>query len=92
MWKKAFAAYFDNSNMDQLPVPKQRNYLNSCLGLQLLLSIEPEADDSVKIFGPAPSVIHALEENFKRRHPVFNRRSASLAMKQSAGQSREKKT
>ena len=29
VWKRAFQAYFDNSNMDQLKVPKQRNYLNN---------------------------------------------------------------
>ena len=38
VWKKAFLAYYDNSNMDHLPLPKQRNYLDNCLGPQLLLS------------------------------------------------------
>ena len=84
-----FMAYFDNSNMDQLPIPKQRNYLNNCLGPQLLLSIVAEADESMKLFGPSPSVFTVLDEYFKRRHPIFNRRSATLVMKQLPGQSRE---
>ena len=77
VWKMAFMAYYDNSNMDQLPVPKQRNYLNSCLGPQL--SLESEADDQVKLFGPPPLIFSALDEYFKHLHPIFNRRSASLA-------------
>ena len=89
VWKDAFRAYYENSNMDLLPVEKQRNYMNNCLGPQLVLSINPKAGRNVKLFGSAPSVISCLEDYFKRKHPIFNRRSSTLAMKQSAGQSRE---
>ena len=89
VWKGAFRAYYENSNMDLLPVEKQRNYLNNCLGPQLILSINPKAGRTVKLFGSAPSVMYCLEEYFKRKHPIFNRRSATLAMEQTVGQSRE---
>ena len=88
VWKKAFLAYYDTSHMDQLAVETQRHYINNCLSPQLLLAIEPDADDSLKLFGPSPSVFSVLEEYFKSKHPIFNRRSATLALKQSAGQSR----
>ena len=66
VWKSAFRAYYENSNMDILPVEKQRNYLYNCLGPELVLSLEAKAGRSLKLFGPDPSVMFSLELYFKR--------------------------
>ena len=83
VWKDAFRAYYENSNMDLLPVEKQRSFMDNCLGPQLVLSVEAKAGRSVRLFGPDPSVMSCLEMYFKRKHPIFNRRSATLALKHS---------
>ena len=84
-WVRQFRGYYRSSNMELLEVPDQQLYLQSCVEPQLYGRVQNRMDDATAIWG-AGGCMEFLEEDFKERWPLFNRRMAFFTSEQGQGQ------
>ena len=91
-WKRAFKGYFKASNLDEKSIEVQRQALELCIDADLVESLRANATitDTSPIFGQdetdPTSCMFALNKEYERRHPEFEKLTTLLKCSQKKGE------
>ena len=81
-WTKRYRFYYSSSNMAQLAIADQQDYVRESLSTALYTRIRDKIAADTPVFGETDSIMAFLEQEFLILQPTFIRRLALFSLKQ----------